>query len=86
MLWWTASKWTGHSKRESTRCKPECEREGNPNSKKAWLTAFSKDDLAEPLHVMRRRLDAYCSSRHLVVSGQCNLGGDSGGRALVLSQ
>ncbi len=45
-----------------------------------------KDDMAEPLHVMRRRVDAYCSSRHFVVSGQCNLEGDSGGRALALSQ
>ncbi len=56
------------------------------NRKGASLTPVSKDDMAEPLHVMRRRLDAYCSSRHLVVSGQFNLGGDGGGRALVLPQ
>ncbi len=38
MLWWTASRWTGHSKRELVQYKLESEREENPNSKKAGMT------------------------------------------------
>ncbi len=43
MLWWTASKWTGHSERELARYKLESEREGNPEQHEGKAEAGRKN-------------------------------------------